>query len=172
MKDLFEAALNVMLSFVVLFLVTIAGALIMAALLYHAEKNYRMPERIYETYWGIDIPSDFRELYHTSTPQSFHGDGRRYTVIEAEKMNSPLMVNAANGAKETEVYTGTSQDERNKDIEQYMKAISASLEVPEENKPPFDEFYVWKELKKYGNNTLAVLYFPELCRVYFAEELR
>lgn len=39
---------------------------------------------VIKTNWNIDIPQYYTEIYHFS-PQSFHGDGTRYSVLQYDQ---------------------------------------------------------------------------------------
>ena len=154
-------------------IIIIVGIILIPALIYTAGKIYFTRERIYEGTWEINIPSNFKESYHYTSPRGFQGDGIRYTIFVATEMNSniSLIMNSTNRAKEIETRTGHSKDGRSKDIERFVQAIITELAVPEKNKPPFDVFYMWQERIKHGSDILVILYFPHTNRVYFAEEL-
>lgn len=66
--------------------------------------------------WSIDLPNNYKEVYHTSEGPSFHGDGDRYTVLQYEKND------AIKNALEWQLQSGP--------IEKDIITIIDSLNVP------------------------------------------
>ena len=59
----------------------IIGIIIALIIIGFVVKSYSPHNRSLESYWGLQIPSDFKEVYYTSIV-GFHGDGFRYTIFE------------------------------------------------------------------------------------------
>jgi hypothetical protein len=104
--------------------------------------------------WGVAIPEDFNEEYHTRT-LSFHGDGERYTVYDASPQNS--FVSGFSAVKDRE-------------IETFVSEIIQRLEVPADYQPDYKTVYAWKKNQKSDNSTLVMLYSSESKRLYVVQE--
>lgn len=140
-------------------------------LIYNTGKSYFSRDRIYELTWQIDIPANFKEIYHYTDKHGFHGDGLRYTVFKAKEMNSTALINYKNEAKEIKRRIGNSKDTKDRNIERFVQNIISKLGVPEMNQPPFNRFFIFQEFIK-RNDRLVILYFPEINQIHFAEELK
>ena len=110
---------------------------------------------IYEINWGIELPDDLEQIYHMSTPKSFHGDGFRYTILKNEK--------------ESMKFEGFNKGSWCINIE-FAEKILEELDIPIEHQPDFNMQYIWRRLEKY-NNTLLLLYDEIKKTLYIFEEL-
>ncbi len=138
--------------------------------IYNVGKIYYSHEKIYELNWEIDIPSDFKEMYHVSDKRGFRGDGIRYTIFEVKNMEQSSILSSTKGTREIEILSGDSKNVRNNELEQFVNTIVMELGIPENKRPQFHRYYIWQEFVKY-NDTLVIIYFPEINLVYFAEKL-
>jgi len=123
-----------------------------------AIKSYSSSARSLELYWGIQIPSDFKEVYHTSIV-GFHGDGFRYTVFETHN-NAHLS------------FIKVFHSQRNQTVEDFIDKVIDQLDVAENNVPSINQSYFWWVISgdKYYDNTLVILYIPNDDKYYFIEE--
>lgn len=105
--------------------------------------------------WGIEIPSDFKEI-HKFSEKSFNGDGYRYTVYE-EKNNRLEIIK---------------DFEQVKSISMKVKAneIMNGLKVPMKDRPDLEGNYRWGIINddKVGN-FIIIIYFSEMKMYYFLE---
>ncbi|MDF2942591.1 MAG: hypothetical protein K0S01_1449 [Herbinix sp.] len=158
---------------IVIFIIIILGIVLTPVLLYTIGNRYATSESIYEEHWNIVLPSDFKQIYHNQDKHDFQGKGRCYTIYETTEMNIlPMMSSEKKAATELLSIIGNSKDSKKKDMEEFVQAIATDLRIPEIHKPQFDDFYLWQKLVKYGDNTLSILYFPNVHKIYFVEELR
>ena len=103
--------------------------------------------------WGVQVPNEFKEEYTKST-ESFHRDGGRYTVYQASKQSD---------------FTSDFSSTRSKEIEDFVREIGISLEVPPEYQPDLGTDYTWTKLEKNDTNTLVMLYTPEDMRLFVVQ---
>jgi hypothetical protein len=146
------------------------GIILMPILLYYIGESDFLRESIYESYWDINIPPDFKQIYHNQDQHDFQGKGIRYTLFVTKETSTLPLINFSKNTKEIQTIDGSSSDGRNYDIEEFVQTVASDLNIPENDKPNFDEYYIWQKFAKYGN-TLIVLYFPNANKVYFVEKL-
>lgn len=144
-------------------LIIIMGIILTPVLVYSIGNRYYTRESIYETNWDINIPTDFERIYN--------GQGKRYTIFVTNELSLSTMMNSEKRENKIQTYDGNLLDGRDNDIEEFVQAIATDLKIPEIHKAQFDEYYEWRKLVKYGNDTLIILYFPRANKVYFVEEL-
>ncbi|MDR1328972.1 MAG: hypothetical protein LBK23_05160 [Oscillospiraceae bacterium] len=120
----------------------------------------------YEMRWEINIPDNFTERLHYSSPHGFTGDGYRYTVYEV-----PNDVEFRSWNYGVTRQTSRQPDMDASDVDRYVAAIKSNAELPEEYDVPFDEAASWEMLTKNGNNKLIIIHFRKIGQVHFAEKL-
>ncbi len=155
---------------VILFVSIIIGVILVLILRYYLGKIDISQQSIYEINWDINIPSDFNVIYHYKDKHGFQGDGKRYTIFKTEKIYKSPLITLKKDSGEMVTYDGNSDNVRNYAMEEFILTITTDLNIPENNIPQFDRYYIWQKFVQRGN-TLIVLYLPSEHRIYFIEEL-
>lgn len=134
-------------------IIIVAIPLWLPAMLLTIDKYYFTPTRNIETTWNIDIPSGFKQKYHTSSDSIIaRGDG--YTVYETSGEISTFL----------EGFSFVKQPL----IESYVTEIILRLSVSKDYRPPFKESYYY--LQQYlGKDRLVIVYFPKTDQCFFVE---
>lgn len=138
----------------------IIGIIIALIIIGFVVKSYSPHNRSLESYWGLQIPSDFKEVYYTSIV-GFHGDGFRYTIFETRNDVHLSFIKVF-------------YNQQNKTIEDFIDRVIDNLAVTEDKKPPINQPYYWWVISgdKYYNNTLVIVYIPKDKMYYFFEEFQ
>ncbi len=121
---------------------------------YTVDKFYFTPTRNIENCWDIDVPSDFKQIYHVSS-DSIYAKGDGYTVYETGDDISNFI---------DKFYYANEPV-----VEKYVKEIMAGLSVPKNYHPLFDKPYYYIMHKSYGGDKLVIAYFPGTNRCFFVE---
>lgn len=120
---------------------------------YHYLSSQFTVAKTYEYNWNLQLPTDFKELYHTSSGPSFHGDGERYTIFSG---NSFFL---------------SFQTEKNKNLEQELTNLYQTLQIPTSNQMDFSHSYSWKKMTQPQDdrNYMYCIYDFETQQYYFFE---
>ena len=141
-------------NFITIVIIIIAAIpLWLPVMLLTVDKYYFTPTRNIETNWNIDIPSGFKQIYHTSSDNIYaRGDG--YTVYETSGEVSTFL----------EGFYFVKQPS----VESHVKEVIIRLLVSEDYHPPFEESYYY--LQKYlGKDSLVIVCFPKTNQCFFVE---
>ena len=106
--------------------------------------------------WRINIPKEFKEIYHMET-SSFSGDGYRYSVYSFDAEPSGFVSN----------FIMTHDNE----IENMIKSIIQHLCIPDEYRPNLDISYSWISYSKYDTDSLIMLYYIDNKRIYIVQSI-
>lgn len=134
-------------------IIIVAIPLWLPVMVFAIDKFYFTPTRNIENSWDFNIPSDFKQVYHTSS-DSIYARGDGYTVYETS--------GDVSGFIDKFYYANEPV------VEDYIKGIIANLSVPKNYRPPFDDAYCYLH-KSYGEDKLFVAYFPNTNRCFFIE---
>lgn len=149
----------------------IIGIILIPVLVYFRSNLFLAKDRIINNSWGITITSDFMMIFQRQDQHDFQGKGSRYVIFEAKETSLLPNIEIVNNKKNIQISSGTSDEGRNHEVEEFVYTVAADLKISENNKPKFEFYYVWRKLIKY-NNELIVLYFPYDNKIYFVEKLR
>jgi hypothetical protein len=149
----------------------IIGIILIPVLVYFRSNLFLAKDRIINNSWGITITSDFMMIFQRQDQHDFQGKGSRYVIFEAKENSLLPNIEIVNNKKNIQISSGTSDEGRNHEVEEFVYTVAADLKISENNKPKFEFYYVWRKLIKY-NNELIVLYFPYDNKIYFVEKLR
>lgn len=121
----------------------------------------------YERDWQIFIPSDFVEAAHYASED---GEGGSFTVyVASDGEFSSLMGGKSGDWASVSYHSGYSPFEKDKLIKTFVESVAEDLEVDSDSIPQFDRSFYWKLLSR-DEGRLAILYFPDTRRAYFAEK--
>lgn len=123
------------------------------AVVWAVDSCYFTPTRGIESKWGLEIPSDFKQVYHV-TSDSILARSDSYTVYEPRGDIKSFL-------------TGFSVT-KNKEEEDYVKGIMRNLHVEEQYQASFDGPYCYYRIERWKEK-LTVIYIPESKRFIFAE---
>lgn len=132
-------------------LIVIIITIIPIFLYYTGESNWSR-ESAFEVNWNINIPSDVEMIYNKNNQHGFEGDGSRYSIYiikDTSTLSLPL-ISLKNNKKKIQTIDGSSSDDISYDIEEFVKTITSDLNIPENYKPKFDEYYNWQKFVKFG----------------------
>ena len=150
-------------------LTIIMSVLLITVIFYLLGKNEFPNKEIYEIIWKVDMPSDYKVIYHMQDDRGFQGDGNRYTILQLTGDNSfPLKYEEAENMQEIE---GDSTNGNDSEIKSFVNEIITKLNVPKEYQPVYLGRYSWQKLVKHESDILVILYFPDVKWIYFIERL-
>ena len=81
---------------------------------YKYVNDYASVSKTFEKNWGIVLPNDFKEEYHTNTGIGFHGDGEHYSIFEGTNFLTEL------------------KEEKNEELESEISKLYKTLNIPKE----------------------------------------
>jgi hypothetical protein len=156
----------------VILIVIIITIIFIPIFLYYTGESNRSRESDFEVNWNINIPSDFEMIYNKNNQHGFEADGSRYSIyiIKDTSTFSLPLISLKNNKKKIQTIEGSSSDDISDDIEEFAKTITSDLNISENYKPKFDEYYNWQKFVKFGG-TLIIVYFPNVNKVFFIEKL-
>lgn len=112
---------------------------------------------VYENSWGIELPSEWEEVYHAKSDSGFHGDGEWYSIYENVSEGSILDLHVP-------FWKG-----KNEEIVEELCFVIEAIEIKEKNQPDFAENFVWARLSKEDGSYLAAFFFQEEGRLFLAQ---
>ncbi|MCX4269425.1 MAG: hypothetical protein OSJ62_12320 [Lachnospiraceae bacterium] len=117
-------------------------------------------QEMYEGIWNIKLPDNLEVVYDIHTPTSFHGDGERYTVF---KVQEDFIMR--------ENRKGQNDYKKREEQEKFALGILELLDVSPEERPNFNNYYVWKVHTK-ESDKLLMMYFADNHCFYLFQHLQ
>ncbi|NBK91305.1 hypothetical protein D5278_04785 [bacterium 1XD21-13] len=113
----------------------------------------------YERSWGIEISSQWQEVYYADSGASFHGDGEWYSIYEnvSEVSIAELQIPFIKGKSDTMV--------------EGLQFVTEALETESQNQPDLTGNFAWARLSKEDGSYLIFLFYPEEGRLYLAQAI-
>jgi hypothetical protein len=151
-------------------IVIISFAVGVPILLYSAGQQYHSAKKIYELIWDINIPVDFMEKFHYSSPRDFHGGGDRYTVYETAR--DFLFMSRNNSIiRQSNKFSDVGISDMGQ-IEQCVQRIRENADLPEEYNILINESDTLEVLIEAPNKTLVIIHFNKIQQVHFVENIK
>lgn len=120
-------------------------------------KEHNRYYHIINVNWEISLPRNYKEIYHTDSGPSFHGDGERYSVFQYESLD--------------EVDNLLQWKDKNDYVEPSIKEILDKLEVPKEYYPDFKDQFKYYYTIKEDRSELYIILNRDLREIYIIENI-